>query len=59
MEEMSNEMTITLTLSRHDLCNLLLACTNAHLDSGAEKWIKLHDELREQLELFDAKHDIG
>lgn len=49
---------MTIKLRRIDVCDLLLACTYAsHSACAGEKWIKLHDMLKDQLEEFDAKHD--
>lgn len=49
---------MTITLRRIDVCNLLLACTNAEYSAfpaGNDecKWAKLHDILKEQLDKFD------
>lgn len=57
-----NEKTLTVTMKRIDLCNLILACTNtiAHLEANgktAEKWYNLHDLLKDALEGFDAEQD--
>lgn len=48
---MRNEFKTTLQLRRIDICDLMLACTAAkQLSNGAEKWDRLHDELKRQLE---------
>lgn len=54
---MLNQKTMTIKLRRIDVCNLLLACTCAksNANDGGEKWQKLHDTLKEQLEAFDEK----
>lgn len=52
-----NQKTMTVKLRRIDVCDLLLACSCADdkADNGSEKWKRLHDMLKEQLEAFDAK----
>ena len=42
---MKNDTPITITLTRIDLCNLALACTNAWAQSNADKWVRLHDTI--------------
>lgn len=42
---MKNDTPITITLTRIDLCNLALACTNAWAQSNANKWLILHDTI--------------
>ena len=52
---MLNEMNMTLNLTRHDVCNLELACLAAKelaSDEG-KKWDRLHEALKEQLKAFD------
>ena len=53
---MLNEMTMNVKMKRIKLCDLMLACTVLAESSGNEKWEKLHDELKQQLEEFDKKH---
>ena len=55
-----NEMAVTLTLKRIQVCDLMLALTiigNAREQNGyrGNKWRKLHDEVRSQLDEFDEK----
>ena len=55
---MRNEFKTTLQLRRIDICDLMLACTAAEqLSNGAEKWDRLHDELKRQLEELDKQLD--
>lgn len=52
---MMNEKNYFFSLSRLEVCDLLLACTCAACYSnGAEKWQVLHDKLRTQLKILDA-----
>lgn len=51
-----NGLTVGLKIKRADLCNLLIATTSLHIDTGAEKWKELHDVLRKALDDFDEKH---
>lgn len=53
---MLNELTINVKMKRIELCDLMLACTILVDRTGAEKWKKLHDELKQQLDAFDKKH---
>ena len=46
---MKNDTPITITLTRIDLCNLALACTNAWVQSNANKWIHLHDTIMAEI----------
>lgn len=53
----TNDMTITLKLTRHEVCDLLLACLcTSESAPGAKKWDQLHDKLEEILDDFDSKH---
>lgn len=53
----TNDMTITLKLTRIEVCDLLLACLcTSESAPGAKKWDQLHDKLEEILDDFDAKH---
>jgi len=54
-----NEYTYTAKIKRRDLCNLLIACTMlAELSDGGDKWSKLHDELKAQLDEQDKKRGV-
>ena len=46
---------MTLNLTRHQVCDLLLAATFASNESGAEKWDKLHEAIKLQLDAFDEE----
>jgi len=50
---MTNDTPITITLTRIDLCNLALACTNARQHAGdtpnASKWTLLHDTIMAEI----------
>lgn len=50
-----NQKTITVKLSRGDVCELMIACAWAARDGDGEKWKKLHDILREQVDAFDVR----
>lgn len=52
-----NQRTVTVKISRIELCDLLLACTSAQYQAndGGEKWKRLHDKLKSQLDDFDKK----
>lgn len=53
----TNQDVMNVKLTRKDVCDLLLACINAEYEAndGGKKWKKLHDELKKQLEAFDAE----
>ena len=51
-----NMRTRTLKLSRIQVCDLLIATTA--LREFGEKWEKLHDEIRNQLDKQDEKDPI-
>ena len=57
---MLNQKTVTIKMKRIELCDLILACTNAmqNANDGGEKWKKLHDMLKEQLDAFDEKQGV-
>lgn len=55
-----NERTVTVTMKRIELCDLLIACTNlAYLmnqtGNSSAKWNKLHNILAEALKEFDKE----
>ena len=56
---MRNEMEMTLTMKRIDVCDLLLACLAAKelANDEGKKWDALHQILKEQLDEFDTKID--
>ena len=59
-ELMLNQRTVTVTMKRIDLCNLLKACSGIEYlmrQSGenAQKWHQLHEHLRNALETFDKE----
>ena len=55
---MYNDKDVTLTLKRIEICDLLLACTNAyyHASNKAKKWDELHEKLFAILNDFDENH---
>lgn len=55
-----NEKTVTIKITRIELCDLLLACTALDnvTDENTKKWAKLHDKLEEILEDFDSNQKI-
>ena len=50
-----NQKTMSVKLSRSNVCDLMIACAWAARDGDGEKWKKLHDILREQVEAFDER----
>ncbi len=54
-----NERIVTLKLTRHEVCNLLLSTTASAQRSGATKWRPLHDKIKQILAQHDAKADGG
>ena len=56
---MYNQRTMTVKLSRIEVCDLLLACTACEAETEAKKWGDLHEKLLKQLEAFDEKNGIG
>lgn len=52
---MLNEMNMTLTLKRLDVCDLELACLAAKelANDEGKKWDRLYKVLKEQLKAFD------
>lgn len=56
---MRNQFKTHIELERIDICDLMLACTSARRNAGdgGEKWKKLHDKLKKQLEDLDAQLD--
>lgn len=58
-----NQRTVTVSMKRIDLCDLMLACTNAAHSlekegKTATKWHNLHDKLKNALDQFDKKTDV-
>ena len=51
-----NQSTMTITLSRHEITDLIIACNTAEDISQATKWAELHNKLVEQLEAYDEEH---
>lgn len=51
----TNQSTMKLKLRRIDVCDILLALDNIAMESDAEKWLKLHDEVMAQLVAFDKE----
>lgn len=56
---MRNQFETTIKITRGEMCDLLLACTNAEhsANDGGQKWARLHDKIKEQLEELDAVID--
>lgn len=57
MFELRNEKTVTLKIRRGEVCDLLIALTSTHNESGAEKWEKLHDKISDILKEWDEEYD--
>ena len=51
---MPNDRTVTLKLSRRDVTKLLLAVSFCSAEEGGS-WLKLHEELRQQLDSHDER----
>lgn len=47
-----NDKTVTVKLTRGELCRLLILITGM---GEEESWKRLHDKLRDQLEAFDKR----
>lgn len=54
---MRNNFKTTIALRRIDICDLMIACTAAKSASGADKWDRLHGELKRQLDELDRQLD--
>lgn len=52
-----NDKTVTVKLTRGELCRLLVA--TASLSRESDSWKRLHDKLREQLDAFDKKLEVS
>lgn len=54
---MRNGFTTTIKVTRLEICDLMLACVTAKWASAGngEKWGKLHDNLKRQLEELDTQ----
>lgn len=52
-----NYMDMNVTLKRIEVIDMMLACVE-HMDHTGHpnKWNRLHDSLKKQLEEFDQKH---
>lgn len=52
-----NEFKTTLQVKRIDICDLMLACLAAKelANDDGKKWVRLHDELKRQLNELDAQ----
>lgn len=56
---MRNHFETTIRVQRIEICDLMLACLVAknNANDGGEKWEKLHDKLKAQLEDLDRQLD--
>ena len=52
-----NHRTMTLKLSRIDVCNLLMALTVTKDRSNAQRWSELHKKIKAMLDDFDEQLD--
>ena len=52
MIKTTNDKTVTVKLTRGELCRLLILITGI---GEGESWKRLHDKLRDQLEAFDKR----
>jgi hypothetical protein len=57
---MRNSFETAVQLKRIDICDLMLACLAAQslANDGGEKWNKLHEKLKKQLNALDAQLDM-
>lgn len=57
---MTNDKIYTIKITRHELCDLLLATIAAsECSDGAKKWSELRETLKAQLEKQDEKNGWG
>lgn len=54
-----NQKTMTVKLTRRDVCDLLLACTALYTETDQQRWTDLHEKLMAQLDAFDEKNGFG
>lgn len=52
----ANNKTYNLKITRHEMCDLLLALDYVCEEAGGEKWLNLHNKVLEQLEKQDVKN---
>ena len=52
-----NHRTMNLKLSRHEVCDLLIALVATKDASNAEHWSELHDKIKSMLADFDRELD--
>ena len=54
-----NHAQVTITMTRIDLCNLIMACTFAdhNTNEDTKKWAELRKELKAELDSLDAVLD--
>ena len=59
---MRNDFITNVSMTRHELCDLLLTCTlceqraKSYGNTG-ESWTRLHSKLKEQLDFLDGQLD--
>lgn len=61
-ETPANQKTVTIKLKRRNVIDMMLASTEIQgaaqkAGESGEKWVYLHDVLKEQLEAFDRKQE--
>lgn len=56
---MRNSFKTHIEVTRMDICDLMLACTSAQYraNDGGQKWIKLREKLKAQLDELDSQID--
>ena len=54
LEEMTNDHTRLLSLTRREVCDLLIAIDESILRSTSDEWMKLHDKIKNQMEVQDT-----
>lgn len=56
---MKNNFNTTIEVKRIEICDLMIACLAAKqmANDGGEKWDRLHDKLKAQLDELDAQLD--
>lgn len=56
---MRNDFKTHIEVTRMDICDLMLACTGSQFraNDGGQKWIKLREKLKMQLDELDSQID--
>lgn len=54
-----NDKTVKLEIDRNELCDILLACTSQYCISKDDRWMRIHEELKYALDLYDEQVRYG